>query len=51
MRERILQLLTKLRLKGMENVLERELDRAEKEGSPVSEVIHRILTWIPTLVF
>lgn len=43
MRENILELLTKLRLKGMGNVLDRELDRAEKEGSPVSEVIHRIL--------
>ena len=43
MRENILELLTKLRLKGMENVLDRELDRAEKEGSPVSEAIHRIL--------
>lgn len=43
MRENILELLTKLRLNGMENVLDRELDRAEKEGSPVSEVIHRMV--------
>ncbi|MBL7178414.1 MAG: ATP-binding protein [Desulfobacteraceae bacterium] len=43
MREKILQLLTQLSLKGMANVLQRELDRAEKEGSPVSEVIYRIL--------
>lgn len=43
MRENILELLTKLRLKGMGNVLNRELNRAEKEGSPVSEVIHRML--------
>ncbi len=32
MRENILQLLTQLRLKGMEDVLERELDRAQKKG-------------------
>ena len=43
MREKILELLTRLRLKGIENVLDRELDRAEKQGSPVSEVIHRML--------
>ena len=32
-----------LRLRGMANVLNQELDRAEKNGTPVSEVIYRIL--------
>lgn len=43
MREKIRQLFTELRLKGMANVLDQELDRAEKNGSPASEVIYRVL--------
>jgi len=42
-REKIRQVLTELRLKGMANVLDQELDRAEKNGSPASEVIYRVL--------
>lgn len=42
MREKIRQVLTELRLKGMANVLDQELDRAEKNGSPASEVIYRV---------
>ena len=43
MREKIYQLLMELRLRGMANVLDRELARAEQNGSPVSEVMYRIL--------
>ena len=43
MRKKIDQLLTDLRLKGMAKVLNRELDRAQKEGSAVPEVIYRLL--------
>ena len=32
-----------LRLRGMANVLDQELSRAEKNGTPVSELIYRIL--------
>jgi len=42
-REKIYQLLMELRLRGMANVLDQELSRAEKNGTPVSEVIYRIL--------
>jgi len=42
-REKIRQVLTELRLKGMANVLDQELDRAEKNGSPASEIIYRVL--------
>jgi len=43
MRTKIYSLLTELRLKGMANVLDRELDRAEKQGISIAEVIHRLL--------
>ncbi|HUU80271.1 MAG TPA: IS21-like element helper ATPase IstB [Acidobacteriota bacterium] len=43
MREKIYQLLMELRLRGMTNVLDQELSRAEKNGTPISEVIYRIL--------
>ncbi|MCJ7595986.1 MAG: IS21-like element helper ATPase IstB [Desulfobacterales bacterium] len=36
-------LLTQLHLRGMAQALDHELQRAEKEASPVSEVIHRLL--------
>ena len=43
MREKILGLLDSLRFKGMAQVLDQELDRAEREGTAVSEVIYRLL--------
>jgi len=43
MRSKLHQLLIELRLKGMANALEQELERAEKEGIAVSEVIYRLL--------
>jgi len=43
MNERLHQLLADLRLKGMAQSLDQELQRAEKEGLPVSEVIERLL--------
>jgi len=43
MREKLHQLLLELRLKGMDNALDRELERAEKEGTSVSELIYRLL--------
>jgi DNA replication protein DnaC len=36
-------LLSQLRLKGMAGALDREIQRAEKEGAPVSEVLCRLL--------
>jgi len=43
MREKLYQLLGKLHLNGMANVLERELDLAEKNGTPIQEVLYRLL--------
>ncbi|MBW2217078.1 MAG: IS21-like element helper ATPase IstB [Deltaproteobacteria bacterium] len=43
MRSKIHELLIELRFNGMANVLDRELDQAQKQGSSVSEVIHRLL--------
>jgi len=43
MRKKIQQLLADLRLKGMGQTLDQELDRADKEGTSVSEVIYRLL--------
>ena len=43
MRSKIHHLLVELRFNGMANVLDRELDQAQKEGSAVSEVIYRLL--------
>ena len=43
MREKLHQLLLELWLKGMDNALDRELERAEKEGTSVSELIYRLL--------
>src|SRR4030066_1595483 len=37
------QLLAQLRLKGIAGALDQELQRAEKEAVPVSEVLHRLL--------
>jgi DNA replication protein DnaC len=43
MNDKLHQILADLRLKGMAQSLDQELQRAEKEGAPVSEVIHRLL--------
>ena len=43
MRKKIQQILDQLRLKGMAEVLDHELDRAEKNGAPVTQVLHRLL--------
>jgi DNA replication protein DnaC len=37
------ELLSQLRLKGMAEALDREIQRAEREAAPVSEVIERLL--------
>lgn len=42
-REMIHQLLIELRLKGMHDVLDRELDAAEKKGEATEKVLHRLL--------
>ena len=43
MNDKLHQLLADLRLKGMAQSLDQELQRAEKEGASVSEVIQRLL--------
>ena len=43
MRDQIHELLTRLRLRGIDAALEAELDRAEREGSPPAEVLWRLL--------
>jgi len=43
MREKLNQMLTKLRLGGMAEVLDEELDRAERKGTAVCEVLYRLL--------
>ena len=43
MSEKIQQLLIELRLKGIADVFERELERAEKNGSAFDELIYRLL--------
>ena len=43
MRNKIQQLLADLRLKGIAQALDQELDMADKKGSSVSEVIYRLL--------
>ncbi len=43
MREKIRELLDFLRFKGMSQILDQELDRAEREGTAVSEVLYRLL--------
>ena len=44
MNEKLHQLLIQLRLKGMADALDHEIQRAEREASPVSEVLNRLLT-------
>lgn len=43
MREKIQQILIQLRLQGMANILDKELNRAEKKGSAFDEVLYRLL--------
>jgi len=43
MREKIHQRLVELRLKGMQQVLDRELDAAEKKGTATEKVFYRLL--------
>ncbi len=43
MRKKLHQLLIDLRLKGMANVLDRELNRAEKKGSAFDSILYRLL--------
>lgn len=43
MRERLHEILTKLRLGGMAEALDEELDRAEKEGTAYDELLYRLL--------
>lgn len=43
MKEDLHKLLAKLKLRGMDKVLDSEIDRAQKQGSAISEVIYRLL--------
>lgn len=43
MTEKLHELLSKLRLKGMAGAIDHEIQRAEREGAPASEVICRLL--------
>jgi len=43
MNEKLHELLTSLRLKGMAASVDEEIKRAEKEGAPASEVVYRLL--------
>ena len=43
MNDQLHQILADLRIRGMDQILDQELQRAEKEASPLSEVLHRLL--------
>jgi DNA replication protein DnaC len=43
MNEKLHQLLVQLRLKGFAGALDQEIQKAEKEATPISEVLHRLL--------
>ena len=43
MRENLRLLLAKLKLRGIESILDCEIERAERDGSAIPEVIHRLL--------
>jgi DNA replication protein DnaC len=43
MRDQLHEQLAHLRLRGIDAALDAELDRAEREGSPTSEVLWRLL--------
>ena len=42
MREKLRQILQELHLQGMIDCLDKELDRAEKEATPVADLIYRL---------
>src|SRR5271165_2555527 len=44
MRDQLKALIDQLRLRGMGEALDTEMERAEKEGVPPSEVLHRLLS-------
>lgn len=44
MRERLKALIAQMRLSGMAAVIDEELDRAEREGTPIPEVLFRLLS-------
>ena len=46
MREKILELLDSLRFKGMAQILDQELDRAEREGTAAVSYTHLTLPTI-----
>jgi hypothetical protein len=43
MRDHLHHLLTSLRLQGMSQVVDRELERAERDALPSQEVLYRLL--------
>ena len=43
MKENLRPLLAKLKLRGIEQVLDAEIERAQREGSPIPELIYRLL--------
>jgi len=43
LKENLRPLLAKLKLRGLEQVLDAEIERAQREGSPIPEVIYRLL--------
>ena len=44
MRERLRALIEQMRCSGIARVLDEELDAAERQGSPVAEVVFRLLS-------
>jgi len=42
LKENLRPLLAKLKLRGIEQVLDAEIERAQREGSPIAEVIYRL---------
>ncbi len=45
MNEKLHDLMTALRLKGMDGILDEEIHRAEKDGISASEVLFRLVTF------
>jgi len=43
LKENLCPLLAKLKLRGIQQVLDAEIERAQREGSPIPEVIYRLL--------
>jgi len=43
LKENLRPLLAKLKLRGIEQVLDAEIERAQREGSPITEVIYRLV--------